>query len=976
MPTAILYVSLDEGPLQTGGIVATLGQSCQLSRDAEDDGVRRCRWEIYAWPPTYPCPAGWTDDGDRYYFESTTELPPPFDLEPWGKWLFRLRYNNAADDDTTGLVDDTTGVTVYSAELGLHDVADKETIQFGGYPQEIQIDLRLLEEGIGNIDVGVTSVAGTNLIEADPTTGDVVVGIDMATASAGQVVMATGSPLEATWQSLGDTAGGHLHKADYCIWEEVDVSTPGSSIQGFTLGGTKRLLLCGQSTPTQNGIQVWTGASTPLTRPTDWTGAIDNTIAHAVVCTNWAGVFEDYNPIDEEELPTAITMMCTKSGAFTVDTDTSTWRIAGPHGGFFFPSHRPVNLAINTNVNVSSPGATHQGVTLTSDERLALWGQTDTREKGIYHYNGATNPLTRERDFPAHGIMYAGGYHKWPVLAGTYEGGELWVYGDGTIGSTGFDWRMMGAAGPVGPTGPMGPTGATGLRGPTGARGPAGSQGPRGYTGPTGATGATGPNGLHHATYLIFENVNVSSPGNTVQGFNCAYGDRLLLIGQTTASQNGLWVWNGASSAMMRPVDWTGTIDNSSGHTVVCRRWRDNLLWIEYNPIRPAKTFEESIVVRCLATSSTITVGTTSLWWSPCIPLSALNHLQHEPVLLAVEFNIDLSSPISSIQGITLEGGFSYDYRLALLGQTAGRENGIYIWKSTTAVLGRDNDFPTPGLLYSGQTHSWKVTSGKHEGAEVWVYGSGTIGDTAFDWRIVGTKRLYDSYITSGENWVGWNLEESAWDRKKLFQFGPNGFYLFEADTGASDSYYMRQYYVATGGRYYACIIGGSSTTYAPSIRMFDNADSTYPNEIHFYQAGMDLAWRFDADGNLVPGGGCTLGTASVPATVIAGRLCMPIVSTLTINSSGAITVTGSNHVVDTNGGAASDDLDTINGGIDGQLLILHTATSTRDVTLRHMIGNIYLSLGTSVTLGSSGQSIVLRYRASADTWYQTPILP
>jgi hypothetical protein len=50
-------------------------------------------------------------------------------------------------------------------------------------------------------------------------------------------------------------------------------------------------------------------------------------------------------------------------------------------------------------------------------------------------------------------------------------------------------------------------------------------------------------------------NINVASPGATIDGVTMATGDRVLLFGQSTASQNGIYVWNGAAVAMTRATD-------------------------------------------------------------------------------------------------------------------------------------------------------------------------------------------------------------------------------------------------------------------------------------------------------------------------------------------------------------------------------------------------------------------------------------
>ena len=51
-------------------------------------------------------------------------------------------------------------------------------------------------------------------------------------------------------------------------------------------------------------------------------------------------------------------------------------------------------------------------------------------------------------------------------------------------------------------------------------------------------------------------NITIATPGATIDGYSAASGDRILLTGQATASQNGIWVWNGAVAALTRPEDY------------------------------------------------------------------------------------------------------------------------------------------------------------------------------------------------------------------------------------------------------------------------------------------------------------------------------------------------------------------------------------------------------------------------------------
>lgn len=50
-------------------------------------------------------------------------------------------------------------------------------------------------------------------------------------------------------------------------------------------------------------------------------------------------------------------------------------------------------------------------------------------------------------------------------------------------------------------------------------------------------------------------NINLASPGATIDGITMASQDRVLVRSQSTASQNGIYVWNGDSVAMTRSLD-------------------------------------------------------------------------------------------------------------------------------------------------------------------------------------------------------------------------------------------------------------------------------------------------------------------------------------------------------------------------------------------------------------------------------------
>ena len=86
--------------------------------------------------------------------------------------------------------------------------------------------------------------------------------------------------------------------------------------------------------------------------------------------------------------------------------------------------------------------------------------------------------------------------------------------------------------------------------------------------------------------------------------------------------------------------------------------------------------------------------------------------------------------------------------------------------------------------------------------------------------------------------------------------------------------------------------------------------------------------------------------------------------STLTV-SAGGITATGSRHYVDTEGGAATDDLYAISGGATGDILVLSSVTYTRVTTLKDGTGSNNLRLAGDFALG------MIMLMRIGDNWHE-----
>lgn len=93
---------------------------------------------------------------------------------------------------------------------------------------------------------------------------------------------------------------------------------------------------------------------------------------------------------------------------------------------------------------------------------------------------------------------------------------------------------------------------------------------------------------------------------------------------------------------------------------------------------------------------------------------------------------------------------------------------------------------------------------------------------------------------------------------------------------------------------------------------------------------------------------------------VVLGFLRLAYAGELTI-AAGVITATGAYHSVDTEGGAGTDDLDTVNGGTEGDVLVLRADDSARTVVCKDGTGNLRLA-GGDFSLDHVEDRIALHY--------------
>lgn len=103
-----------------------------------------------------------------------------------------------------------------------------------------------------------------------------------------------------------------------------------------------------------------------------------------------------------------------------------------------------VRAASTANINLSSPGASIDGVTMASGQRFLAKNQTAAAENGIYIWNGASTAATRAADMNASAEFNSATV---PVVEGTTNAGTTWrqTAANPTLGTTSIVFTSFNA---------------------------------------------------------------------------------------------------------------------------------------------------------------------------------------------------------------------------------------------------------------------------------------------------------------------------------------------------------------------------------------------------------------------------------------------------------------------------------------------------------------------------------------------------
>jgi hypothetical protein len=285
------------------------------------------------------------------------------------------------------------------------------------------------------------------------------------------------------------------------------------------------------------------------------------------------------------------------------------------------------------NVSIAGPGATLDGYTMVSGDRILLTGQTSASQNGLWLFNGSAAAMTRPTDYPAANTTMAVFGVTVFIVNGTLKAGTFWkltTTGTITIDTTATTWTQMVLAGSGGGLTSVGltmPAEFSVANSPLTVNGTiavtkANQNANLIYAGPlSGAAAAPTFRALAMSDFPVgaslykavavaspTANISVAAPGATLDGVTINAGDRVFLSAQTAGAENGPWIWNGAAAALTRPTNY------ASGSTAMATYGAT--ITILGGTVNKGKTFY-------LTTTGVITIDTTATVWA-IVPVSAL----------------------------------------------------------------------------------------------------------------------------------------------------------------------------------------------------------------------------------------------------------------------------------------------------------------------------------------------------------------
>jgi predicted NAD-dependent protein-ADP-ribosyltransferase YbiA (DUF1768 family) len=318
-----------------------------------------------------------------------------------------------------------------------------------------------------------------------------------------------------------------------------------------------------------------------------------------------------------------------------------------------------VRVATTANLDLATPGTAIDGVILSTGDRVLVKDQTTPKDNGLYVWHGAAIAMTRTTDGDS-SIELAG------LLVEVQQGTRARSI-----------WRQTA----TNPTLGTDPIRWTDIR-------------------------------VKLATQV---NINLASPGASINDIRMANGDRVLVKAQAASAENGIYVWNGAASAMTRAAD-ADTAAELAGIIIQVQQGTDATAWWRFD-------------------------GAT---WARL------------SVRVAAQTNLTLSSPGANIDGIAPVAGD----RVLAKAQTITAQNGLYIWNGAASPMTRAPDADAAAKLAGLLTHVQSGTDTGRAFRQTSLAASGTLGTGAVQWTAIDPSPKFLLEI--------WILPDSPTDANKI----------------------------------------------------------------------------------------------------------------------------------------------------------------------------------------------------------------
>ena len=154
----------------------------------------------------------------------------------------------------------------------------------------------------------------------------------------------------------------------------------------------------------------------------------------------------------------------------------------------------------------------------------------------------------------------------------------------------------------------------------------------------------------------------------------------------------------------------------------------------------------------------------------------------------------------------------------------------------------------------------------------------------------------------------------------------------------------------------------GSIKSFTQQVDLTDQADAADVNEAYDEVEAIETELGTDPAGTAAD-----VKTRLAQSLAGDGDIQFAASTELTI-ATGAITITQNWHRVEGQG-AASDDLDTINGGTADRLLFLRASHTDHTITIKHNTGNILVVGNADITLDDSHDFAIFVYDGTLSKW-------